>query len=150
MRPDRIILSECRGPEVVDLLQAVNTGHDGTMFTIYANSPRDVLTRLEMTAISANPSLPLLNVRQQIASALDVITYQERLRDGARKILKVTEVVGMQGDVVMLQDIFEFRQTGTEEDRITGYFTATGYIPRFLDRIRTAGVDVPMSLFTPR
>jgi pilus assembly protein CpaF len=150
MRPDRVIVGECRGPEVIELLQAMTTGHDGTMFTIHANSPRDALARLETTATAANPSLPLLNVRQQMASAIDLITYQERLQDGSRKILKVTEVVGMQGDVILLQDIFEFRQTGVKEGRITGIFTATGYIPSFLNRIRAAGIDLPLSLFTPQ
>jgi pilus assembly protein CpaF len=150
MRPDRVIVGECRGPEVIELLQAMTTGHDGTMFTVHANSPRDALARLETTATAANPSLPLLNVRQQMASAIDLITYQERLQDGSRKILKVTEVVGMQGDVVLLQDIFEFRQTGVKEGRITGTFAATGYIPSFLNRIRAAGIDLPLSLFTPQ
>jgi pilus assembly protein CpaF len=150
MRPDRIILGECRGPEVLDLLQAMNTGHDGTMFTIHANSPRDVLARLELRATAANPSMPLLNVRQQIASAIDLITYQERMQDGTRKILKVTDVVGMQGDVILLQDIFEFRQTGVKDGRITGTFTASGHIPSFLNRIRAAGVDLPLGLFTPQ
>ena len=150
MRPDRIVLGECRGPEVIDLLQAMNTGHDGTMFTIHANSPRDALARLETTATAANPSLPLLNVRQQMASAIDLITYQERLQDGTRKIMKVTEVAGMQGDVILLRDIFEFRRTGVKDGRVTGHFSATGYIPSFLDRIRAAGVDLPLSLFTPQ
>jgi len=150
MRPDRIITGEVQSAEALDLFQAMNTGHDGTLFTIHASSPRDALTRLEMMVTSANPSLPLLNVRRQMASAIDLITHLERLRDGTRKVLKVTEVVGMQGDVVMLQDIFEFRQTGVKNTKITGHFTATGHIPRFLDRIRAAGVDLPLSLFTPQ
>lgn len=149
MRPDRIIVGEVRAAEVLDLLQAMNTGHDGTMTCIHANSPRDALARLETMVLMANPSLPLLNVRQQIASAIDLITHQERLRDGGRKLLKVTEVLGMQGDVVALQDIFEFRKTGVKDAKITGYHTASGHIPRFLDRIQAAGVDLPLSLFTP-
>ncbi len=150
MRPDRIITSEVRGAEAFDLFQAMNTGHDGTLFTIHANGPRDALTRLEMMVTSANPSIPLLNLRQQMASAIDLITHQERLSDGSRKVLKVTEVVGMQGDVIMLQDIFEFRQTGIKEGKISGHFTATGHIPKFLERIRAAGVELPLSLFTPQ
>jgi len=150
MRPDRIIVGECRGPEVVDLLQAMNTGHDGTMFTVHANSPRDALGRLETAATAANPSLPLLNVRQRMATAIDLITYQERMQDGTRKVLKVTEVAGMQGDIVLLHDIFEFRRTGVQEGRITGYFTATGHIPGFLGRIRAAGMELPIEMFTPK
>ena len=150
MHPNRIIVGECRGPEVIELLQAMNTGHDGTMFTVHASSPRDALARLETAATAANPSLPLLNVRQQMASAIDLITYQERLQDGTRKVLKVTEVAGMQGDVVLLRDIFEFRQTGVKDDRITGYFTATGHIPGLLGRIRAEGIDLPLSMFTPK
>ena len=150
MRPDRIVLGECRGAETLDILHAMNTDHDGTLMTIHANSPRDVLARLEMQATFANMTIPLLTVRQMMASAIDLITYQERLRDGSRKILKVTEVAGMEEDVIVLQDIFEFRQTGAKDGKITGHFTATGHIPGFLDRIKAAGVDLPMSLFTPR
>ena len=150
MRPDRIVVGEVRGNEAFDLFQAMNTGHDGTMMTIHANSVRDALTRLETVITLSLPSLPLLSVRQQMASALDLITHQERLQDGSRKILKVTEVVGMQGDVIELQDIFEFRRTGVEDGKIKGHFTATGHIPRFLNRIQAAGVDLPMSLFTPQ
>jgi pilus assembly protein CpaF len=150
MRPDRIIVGEVRANEAFDLFQAMNTGHDGTMMTVHANSIRDVLARLETAITLSFPSLPLLSVRQQMASALDLITHQERLRDGSRKILKVTEVVGMQGDVIELQDIFEFRQTGVENGKMKGHFTATGHIPRFLDRFQAAGIELPLSLFTPR
>ena len=149
MRPDRIVVGEVRAGEVLDLYQAMNTGHDGTMMTVHASGPRDVLIRLETMATMANLSLPLLTVRQMMASAIDLITHQERLRDGTRKILKVTEVVGMQGDVVMLQDIFEFRQTGIKDGKVTGYHTATGHIPKRLDRIQASGTEIPMSIFTP-
>lgn len=149
MRADRIIVGEVRAAEALDLLQAMNTGHDGTMMTVHASGPRDVLNRLETMATMANLSLPLLTVRQMIASAVDLITYQERLQDGTRKMLKVSEVVGMQGDAIALEDIFEFRQTGVQDGKIIGHFTATGHIPKFLNRIRTAGVDLPMSIFTP-
>jgi pilus assembly protein CpaF len=150
MRPDRIIVGEVQGNEAFDLFQAMNTGHDGTMMTIHANSVRDVLARLEGVITLSFPSLPLLSVRQQIASALDLIVYQERLRDGSRKILKVTEVVGMQGDVIELQDIFEFHRTGVEDGKITGYFSAIGHVPKFLSRIQATGVELPTSIFTPR
>ncbi len=156
MRPDRIIVAELLGgvagsdQAFLDLISAMNRGHDGTLLNVHASSPHDVLVRMEMMATSANPSLPLLNVRRQIASSVDVVTYQERLRDGTRKVTKVAEVVGTQSDAIALQDIFEFRQTGMEGDRITGYYTATGYIPRFLDRIQAAGVDLPLDFFRPR
>lgn len=122
----------------------------GTLFTIHASGPRDALARLEMQATYANVSVPVLTVRRMMASAIDLITYQDRLRDGSRKILKVAEVTGMQGDVVGLQDIFEFQETdANEEGRITGDFTATGHVPGFLDRIQAMGIDLPTSLFTP-
>ncbi len=150
MRPDRIIVGEVRANEAFDLFHAMNTGHDGTMMTVHASNVRDVLTRLETAITLSFPALPLLSVRQQMASALDLITYQERLRDGSRKVLKVAEVVGMQGDVIVLKDIFEFRQTGVENGKIKGHFTATGHIPRFLDRFQAAGIELPLSLFTPQ
>ena len=135
----------------MDMLQAIDTGHDGTMFTIHAVGPRDALTRLEMMATSANPMVPLLNVRQKIAATIDLIVAVERLHDGSRKILKVSEVTGMQGDVVGLQDIFEFRETGVDEaGKIVGHFTATGHTPRFVERIKAAGVDLSPDLFTPQ
>jgi pilus assembly protein CpaF len=149
MRADRIVVGEVQSAEALDLFQAMNTGHDGSMMTVHASSPRDVLVRLETMTTMANLSLPLLTIRQMMASAIDLITYQERLQDGTRKLLKVTEVVGMQGDVVMLQDIFEFRQTGVRDGKITGHHTAAGHIPRFLDRIQAAGIELPLSLFTP-
>ncbi len=148
MRPDRIIMGEARGPEVIDILQAMNTGHDGTMFTIHANSPRDVVARLETMAAMANLSIPLLTIRAQLASAIQLITQQDRLADGTRKITKISEVVGMQGDAIDLQDIFEFRQTGMADNgRIQGQFMATGYIPKFLQRLNNAGQQLPLSLF---
>ena len=150
MRPDRIILGELRGAEALDLFQAASTGHDGTLATLHATSPRDALARLEMMATYSDLTLPLLTVRQMMASAIDLITYQERMRDGTRKVLKVVEVVGMQGDMVVTQDLFEYRQTGFQEGRITGYHTATGNIPRCLVRLGEAGIDLPMSVFTPK
>jgi pilus assembly protein CpaF len=150
MRPDRIIVGELRGAEVLDLFQAANTGHDGTLATMYATSPRDVLARLEMMATYSDFSLPLLTVRQMMASAIDLITYQERLRDGTRRMVKIVEVVGMQGDMVVTQDLFEFRQTGSQEGAISGQYTATGNVPRCLIRLSEAGIDLSMSVFAPK
>ncbi len=151
MRPDRIIVAEVRGGEVIHYLQAMNTGHDGCMFTIHAGGVRDVLARLEVLATMGNPSVPILAIREQISSALNLILYQERLSDGSRRLTKITEVIGMQGDAIMMQDIFEFRQTGRGPNgKINGHFSATGIIPRALSRIRDAGVELPMSLFTPQ
>jgi pilus assembly protein CpaF len=150
MRPDRLIIGEVRADEAIDVFQALNTGHDGSMITIHANGPRDALDRLETMVYMAMPSLPLLQVRRQIASAVDLITYQERLRDGTRKVLRVSEVVGMQGDVILVQDIFKFQETGMVDGRIQGQFLPTGTIPTFLKKIHASGVTVPMSLFTPQ
>jgi pilus assembly protein CpaF len=147
MRPDRIVVGEVRAGEALDLLQAANSGHDGILFNIHAAGPHDVLARLETMVMMANPALPLRNLRQLIASGVDLITWQERLRDGTRKIVKVSEVTGMQGEVIMLQDLFEFRQTGYQEGRVVGYHTATGNVPKCLNRIREAGVDLPMDMF---
>jgi len=150
MRPDRIIFGEVHGAEVFDLLQVMNTGHDGTILNIHANSPWDALSRLEMMATCANPAVPVLMIRQSMASAINLITHQERLGDGSRKVMKVSEVVGMRGDVVEMQDIFEFRETGLDEEgRIAGYFAATGHVPTFLERIQATGVELPPGLFKP-
>lgn len=160
MRPDRIILGEARAGEVLDIVQAINNGHEGSMFSVHASGPRDVLMRLETMATMHDIALPLLTVRQMLVEAIDVITYQERLGDGTRKVVKIAEVTGMQGDTIMLQDLFEFRETGVGADgRIQGHFSATGHVPTFMDRFRkayikvlldSAGVDMPLSLFTPR
>lgn len=150
MRPDRIVLAEIRGGEIRTLLEGMNTGHDGTLANIHANSPRDVLTRIERMATSADPSIPLLNHRQQMSTAIDLITYQEQLQDGTRKLLQVTEVLGMQGDVIELRDIFEYQQTGVRDGKITGSFTATGYIPSFADRLREAVPDLNLDILSPR
>lgn len=150
MRPDRIIASEVRRDEVLDLFDAMNTGHDGGMFTVHATTPHDALARLEVMVTSANPSIPLLNVRQMMTSAVDLIVQQERLRDGSRKIVKISEVESMQGDAIVLSDIFEFRQTGRDVGNITGHFTATGRIPKCLSRLNVLGIELPLSLFTPR
>lgn len=150
MRPDRIILSEVNGAEALDMLQALNSGHDGTILSLHANSPLDALARLEVMAGFGNPALPLVALREQIASAIDIVVHQERLGDGSRKILKVVEVTGVSDNVVTTQDLFEFRRTGTKESKVQGFFTATGNIPRFLHTLREAGIEIPISLFTPK
>ncbi|MCA9971376.1 MAG: CpaF family protein [Anaerolineales bacterium] len=149
MRPDRLLVGEVSGPELLDVLQAMNTGHDGTMFALHAGSPHDALTRMEGMVSMANLSLPLLTTRQMLAGALDLITYQERLPDGSRKLLKITEVVGMQGDSILLQDLFVFQETGRENGRITGAFTATGAIPAFAQKLHAAGIPLPLDHFRP-
>ena len=148
MRPDRIILGEARADEVIHFIQAINTGHDGSMLTLHANSPRDAMARLETMAIMFNPSIPLLTIRQQMASGFDLIVQTNRLADGSRKIVAVSEVVGMQGDTILLQDIFVFEQSGMENGRIQGKSKATGYIPTFLDRLQNSGIDLPITNFT--
>ncbi|MBN1285682.1 MAG: CpaF family protein [Anaerolineae bacterium] len=157
MRPDRLVVGELRGGEALDLLSAMNTGHDGSMASMHANSPRDALARLETLVSMANAAIPLMQMRQLMASAIDLITHQERLGDGSRKIIKMTEVVGMQGGEIELQDIFEFRQTGIDaHGKITGYFTPTGYIPAFMERVTNnlhlqgLDLDLPDDFFTPR
>ena len=148
MRPDRIIVGECRGGEALDMLQAMNTGHDGSLTTIHANSPRDALSRLETLVLMAGMDLPIKIVRQQISSAVDVIVQMSRLRGGARKITAVTEVAGMEGDVVVLSDIFKFIQTGVDgEGKIIGQHKATGIRPLFGPRLEAAGYKLGADIF---
>jgi pilus assembly protein CpaF len=148
MRPDRIIVGECRGGEALDMLQAMNTGHDGSLTTIHANSPRDALSRLETLVLMAGVDLPLKIVRQQISSAVDVIVQMSRLRDGMRKITAITEVAGMEGDVIVLSDIFKFNQTGVDgEGKILGQHKATGIRPLFGPRLDAAGFKLGAEIF---
>jgi pilus assembly protein CpaF len=147
MRPDRIVVGECRSGEALDMLQAMNTGHDGSLTTAHSNSPRDTLARLEVMCLMAGMDLPLRAIREQIASAVDVICHQERLRDGTRKVVKVTEIQGMEGDVITMSDIFEFEQTGIEGGKIIGRIRPTGLRPKFIDRIEAAGIHLPPSTF---
>jgi len=149
MRPDRLVVGEVRGGEAIDLLQAMNTGHDGSMTTIHANSPRDALSRLETMTTMAGLGVPLLTIRQQLSTAVQLITHQARLADGSRKILSISEVVGLQGDSIQVKDIFKFHETGMENGKITGRAVATGYIPTFLRQIHDAGVALPMEMFRP-
>lgn len=152
MRPDRIIVGECRGAEALDMLQAMNTGHDGSLTTAHANNPRDALTRLENMVMMAGFELPSTAIREQIASALDIIVQQTRLVDGSRKIVKITEVTGREGNQILLQDIFTFEQTGLDNrGKVQGYHTATGNIPVFIDDLRKSGrLNLDMAVFVPK
>ena len=147
MRPDRIIVGECRGPEAFDMLQAMNTGHEGSMTTIHANSPRDALARLENMILMAGMELPHRAIREQIASALDVIVQLERMRDGTRKVVSISAVEGMEGDTIVMSEIFKFERVGYEEGRVIGRLRPTGVRPRFMDKIEAAGIHLPPTIF---
>ncbi len=147
MRPERIVVGECRGGEALDMLQAMNTGHDGSLTTGHANSPRDMLSRLETMVLMAGMDLPVRAIREQIASAVDLIVQQSRLRDGSRKVTQITEVQGMEGDTIVLQDIFTFEQTGFEGGRIIGSVRPTGVRPKFMPKLEDAGISLPASVF---
>ena len=147
MRPERIIVGECRGGETLDMLQAMNTGHDGSMTTAHANTPRDALSRIETMCLMAGMDLPIRAIREQVASAVDLICQQERMRDGTRKVTTITEVSGMEGDVITMTDIFVFEQTGTENGRIIGRLRPTGLRPKFMDKVEAAGIHLPPSIF---
>jgi pilus assembly protein CpaF len=150
MRPDRIILGEVRGPEALDMLQAMNTGHEGSMATIHANTARDALVRLENMLSMAAATLPSKAMRQQISSAIGVIVQVARMTDGKRKVLSIQEVTGMEGDVITMQEIFGFKQTGTDQTgTVLGYFCASGVRPRFVERLRTFGIAVSETMFDP-
>jgi pilus assembly protein CpaF len=147
MRPERIVVGECRGAEALDMLQAMNTGHDGSLTTGHANSPRDMLSRLETMVLMAGMDLPVRAIREQIASAIDLIIQQTRLRDGSRKITQITEVQGMEGDTIVLQDIFVFEQEGFEAGKIVGRIKPTGVRPKFMPKLEDAGLHLPPSVF---
>jgi pilus assembly protein CpaF len=148
MRPDRIVVGECRGEEALDMLQAMNTGHDGSMTTIHANTPRDVISRLEVMVTLASSSIPVTAIRAQISSAIDLIVQVERLSDGSRRCRSITEVTTMEGDMVMLQDLFVFEKLGlSQEGRIIGRFAATGIRPRFYEKLLAAGIRLPGETF---
>jgi pilus assembly protein CpaF len=151
MRPDRIVVGECRGPETLDMLQAMNTGHDGSMTTIHANDTRDALGRMEMMVGMAGFDLPMWIIRRQIASAVGIIIQAARLTGGPRKIIKISEITGMEGDIISMQDIFVFRQSGVDEaGRAQGQFLATGIRPNLLEKLVGVGIRLPPSLFEPR
>lgn len=147
MRPDRIIVGEIRDEAALDMLQAMNTGHDGSMTTAHSNSPRDTLSRLETMTMMAGMELPVRAIREQVSSAIDLIVHQERLRDGTRKIVNITEVSGMEGDVITMTDVFVFEQGGVENGKIIGRLRPTGLRPKFIDKIEAAGIHLPASTF---
>lgn len=147
MRPDRIIVGEVRDDAALDMLQAMNTGHDGSMTTLHSNSPRDALARLETMVMMAGMDLPVRAIREQIASAIDLVIHEERMRDGTRKVVNITEIAGMEGDVVTMTDIYVFEQTGIENGKIIGKLRPTGLRPRFYEKIEAAGIHLPPSLW---
>jgi len=147
MRPDRIIVGEIRDEAALDMLQAMNTGHDGSMTTAHSNSPRDTLTRLETMTMMAGMELPARAIREQISSAIDLVVHEERMRDGTRKLVAITEVSGMEGDVITMTDIFVFEQSGYEDGKVVGRLRPTGLRPKFIDKIDAAGIHLPASIF---
>ena len=147
MRPDRIVVGECRGGEALDMLQAMNTGHDGSLTTCHSNSPRDTLSRLETMCLMAGMELPVRAIREQIASAIDLVVHEERMRDGSRKVVSITEVQGMEGDVIVMSDIFAFEHQGMEGGRVIGRLKPTGIRPKFVERIETANIHLPPGIF---
>lgn len=150
MRPDRIVVGEVRGGEALDMLQAMNTGHDGSLTTVHSNSPRDAISRIETLVLMAGMDLPLKVVRQQISSAVDLIVQQTRLKDGTRKVTAITEVNGMEGDTVVLTDIFKFEQTGVGPDnKLLGEIKPTGIRPLFSPRLEAAGFKLGAEIFMP-
>ena len=150
MRPDRIIVGECRSGEALDMLQAMNTGHDGSLTTVHANSPRDVVSRLETMVLMSGMELPSRAIREQIASAVDIIIHESRLADGSRKVTAITEVTGMEGQNIVMQDLFTFRQSGVDENgRIIGEFKPTGAMPTFFDTLKSRGINLDPRIFQP-
>ena len=148
MRPDRIVVGEVRGEEALDMLQAMNTGHDGSLTTIHANSPRDGVSRLEVMVSLANSNMKLVSIRQQIAAAVHLFVQAARLSDGSRRVMSVTEVTGMEGEVVTLQDLFVFEKNGLDENnKVRGRFAATGIRPKFYEKLQAAGIELPTAIF---
>jgi pilus assembly protein CpaF len=151
MRPDRIIVGECRGPEALDMLQAMNTGHEGSLTTIHANDTRDALSRLEMMVGMAGFELPMWIIRRQIAAAIQIVVQAARLTGGIRKIVKISEITGMEGEVMSMHDVFGFKQTGVDESGMAqGYFYASGIRPKCLERLEVSGARLPVELFEQR
>lgn len=150
MRPDRVIVGECRGGETLDMLQAMNTGHDGSLTTVHANSPRDVISRLETMVLMSGMELPSRAIREQIASAIDVVVHESRMSDGSRKVVCISEVVGLEGQQVVMQDIFEFKQTGLDDNgKVIGQFMPTGAVPTFYEHLKSRGLYIDPSVFDP-
>jgi pilus assembly protein CpaF len=147
MRPDRIIVGEIREKEALDMLQAMNTGHEGSMTTAHSNSPRDTLARIETMTLMSGVELPIRAIREQISSALELVCHLERLRDGTRKLTNIAEIQGMEGDVITMTDIFVFEQTGFEDGKVIGRLRPTGLRPRFIDKIEASGINLPAAIF---
>ena len=148
MRPDRIVIGECRGGEALDMLQAMNTGHEGSLTTVHANAPRDALSRLETMVLMSGMDLPVRAIREQIASAIDLVIQQTRFPDGSRRVTHISEVTGQEGDVISMQDIFLFDQKGFDGDgRVQGGFSATGFVPRFYDDLGAMGIRADRAIF---
>jgi pilus assembly protein CpaF len=147
MRPDRIVVGEVRGGEALDMLQAMNTGHDGSLSTLHANNARDALRRLETMVLMAGMELPLRAIREQVASALDCVVQLSRMRDGSRRVTQVAEVQGMEGEVIVMQDVFRFEQTGVKDNKIVGKLQPTGIRPKFTEKIERANIHLPPQLF---
>ncbi len=147
MRPDRIIVGEIRDEAALDMLQAMNTGHDGSMTTLHSNGPRDTLSRLETMTLMAGMELPSRAIREQVSSAIDLIVHQERMRDGTRKVVNITEVSGMEGEVITMTDLFVYEQTGIDNGQIMGHLRPTGLRPKFMDKLEASGIHLPPSIF---
>src|SRR5687767_10372100 len=148
MRPDRIVIGEVRSEEALDMLQAMNTGHDGSLTTVHANTPRDALSRIETMIAMGNISLPEKAMRQQMASAIQVVVQQTRMSDGSRKVTAISEITGMEGDIITMQEIFVFEKVGvTQDGKVMGRFRATGVRPKCAERLRMAGIHLPADMF---
>jgi pilus assembly protein CpaF len=148
MRPDRIIVGESRGGEALDMLQAMNTGHDGSMTTIHSNGPRDTLRRIETMVLMAGTELTLQAIREQVSSAIDLVVHMERMRDGTRKVVNVTEVQGMESDTIILQDLFSFEQTGFQHGRVLGKLVSTGLRPKFSEKFEINNIELAQDIFS--
>ena len=149
MRPDRIIVGECRGGEALDMLQAMNTGHDGSLTTVHANSPRDVISRLETMVLMSGMELPSRAIREQIASAVDIIIHESRMSDGSRKVTSITEVTGLEGSQIVMQEIFAFKQSGVDGNgKIIGEMKPTGSVPTWIDQLKSRGIEFDMGVFS--
>jgi len=147
MRPDRIIVGEIRDEAALDMLQAMNTGHDGSMTTAHSNTPRDTLARMETMTLMAGMDLPIRAIREQISSAIDLVVHQSRMRDGSRKVVNITDVTGMEGEIITMTDIFLFEQAGFENGRVIGRLRPTGLRPKFMEKIEQSGIHLPPSIF---
>ena len=149
MRPDRIVVGECRGGEALDMLQAMNTGHDGSLTTAHANNPRDCLSRLEVMTLMSGLDIPMQAIREQICSAVNLIVQQTRFSCGTRRVTYITEVTGIENNIISMQDIFRFEQDGfTPEGKVRGRFSPTGHVPDFIQDLVTRGIDVDMSIYS--